>query len=158
MELKVYHVRKNQFFCFFKETFFTFLYQSIMRLATRCHRMIYLSILFKFPWKKTPLATRNLCMRIMSFNRHNFLSLTLFKVNYQDTRSFVSQFVLQFIAAGLYMSSVLSRGTFVSVKCFPVNDELKGNHFVNNTFLQLLLQEIKIRKLFCTWGGSKIYN
>ena len=101
--------------------------------------------------EKTPVATRNLCMQIVSFNRHNFLSLTLFKVNYQDPRSFVFQFVIQFIAAaGLYMSSVLSRGTFVSVKCFPVNDELKGNHFVNNTFLQLLLQEIKMRKLFCT--------
>ena len=138
------------FFCFFEETFFTYSYQSIMRLASRCHRMIYLSILFKFPWKKKPVATRNLSMQIMSFNRHYFLSLTFFKVNYQDPRSFVFQYVLQFIAAGLCMWSVLSRGTFVSVKCFPVNDELKGNHFVNNTFLQLLLQEIKIRKLFCT--------
>ena len=100
--------------------------------------------------EKSPVATRNLSMQIMSFNRHYFLSLAFFKVNYQDPRSFVFQFVLQFIAAGLCMWSVLSRGTFVSVKCFPVNDELKGNHFVNNTFLQLLLQEIKIRKLFCT--------
>lgn len=140
-QISVADVRKNQFakkvafFSFFVGKFFTYSYQSIMRLATRCHRMIYISIIFKFSWKKTPEATRNLSMQIMSFNRHNFLPLTLFKVNYQDPRSFLFQFVFQFIAAGLYMSSVLLRATFASVKCFPVNDELKGNHFVNNTFL-----------------------